>query len=215
MEKGEVVTSDQVIAELIGMGFEFTDVTEAVKAVGPVLEDAVEFILNGSCQKSTSVSSISMISTSSKKSAGKSSSSSSLHSFGKKRQLSITEHLQPGGKPKRGKITAESDLEVPKSEHLLRTAEGPKESFPCVTSVVCSTSEPYNVLPCYKDEDDIGSDWVQKVNIILHEHFGYSSLKPFQKEALAAWLAHEDSLVLAATGSGTFSVINLSSSLTS
>ncbi|KAL3516063.1 hypothetical protein ACH5RR_022965 [Cinchona calisaya] len=170
---GENVTSDQVIAEMIDMGFEFSDVTEAVKAVGASLDDAIEFILNGNCG------------------------CSSKKSCGKMRQLSIMGCLQSGVKPKRSKITSsESDIFVlPKSKRLSRTVEGPKECIPETSNVV---------VPCYKEEDDgIGlSDWEMAVKKILHEHFGYSSLKPFQKEALAAWLAHKDSLVLAATGSG-------------
>ncbi|XP_031269524.1 ATP-dependent DNA helicase Q-like SIM [Pistacia vera] len=53
-----------------------------------------------------------------------------------------------------------------------------------------------------KQEAKIGSDWEVKVNSLLQKQFGYSSLKKFQKEALAAWLDHQDCLVLAATGSG-------------
>ncbi|KAJ0080271.1 hypothetical protein Patl1_22538 [Pistacia atlantica] len=53
-----------------------------------------------------------------------------------------------------------------------------------------------------KQEAQIGSDWEVKVNSLLQKQFGYSSLKKFQKEALVAWLDHQDCLVLAATGSG-------------
>ena len=43
---GNNVQSDQVIiGELTKMGFEFSVVMEAIKAVGPSLDDAVEFIL--------------------------------------------------------------------------------------------------------------------------------------------------------------------------
>ncbi|XP_027366933.1 ATP-dependent DNA helicase Q-like SIM [Abrus precatorius] len=49
---------------------------------------------------------------------------------------------------------------------------------------------------------DIASDWEQRVSYLLQKHFGFSSLKSFQKEALAAWVAHKDSVVLAATGAG-------------
>nr|XP_027107724.1 ATP-dependent DNA helicase Q-like SIM isoform X4 [Coffea arabica] len=186
MERGKM-TSDQVVAELIGMGFEFDDVKEAIKAVGPSLDDAVEFILNGCCRKSRNVlgSSTSSLggSTSSKKSAGK------------MRQLSIIEHLQCGRKPnKSSKFTNEPHLVMPSSVRLLGTALGSKESLPETSNAI---------IPCYKDEDDIGrSDWEMEVKNILNKHFGHSFLKPFQKEALAAWIAHKDSLVLAATGSG-------------
>jgi len=41
-----------------------------------------------------------------------------------------------------------------------------------------------------------------KITAVLQKHFGFSSLKGFQMEALDAWFAHKDCLVLAATGSG-------------
>jgi len=49
---------------------------------------------------------------------------------------------------------------------------------------------------------DAESDWEQKVSNLMKKHFGFSSLKGFQKEAISAWVAHKDCLVLAATGSG-------------
>jgi Werner syndrome ATP-dependent helicase len=49
---------------------------------------------------------------------------------------------------------------------------------------------------------DIVSDWEQRASILFQKHFGFSSLKSFQKEALSAWIARRDCLVLAATGSG-------------
>jgi Werner syndrome ATP-dependent helicase len=58
-------------------------------------------------------------------------------------------------------------------------------------------------LPVWcKEEVGFGLDWEERANRVLQERFGYSSLKSFQKEALAAWAAHQDCLVLAATGSG-------------
>ncbi|KAJ4839070.1 hypothetical protein Tsubulata_036617 [Turnera subulata] len=55
----------------------------------------------------------------------------------------------------------------------------------------------------FVDEEDIAKgDWEGMADKLLQERFGYPCLKSFQKEALAAWLAHEDCLVLAATGSG-------------
>lgn len=45
-------------------------------------------------------------------------------------------------------------------------------------------------------------DWEVKADMLLQKHFGYQSLKRFQKEALGAWVAQKDCLVLAATGSG-------------
>ncbi|XP_014514758.1 ATP-dependent DNA helicase Q-like SIM isoform X5 [Vigna radiata var. radiata] len=49
---------------------------------------------------------------------------------------------------------------------------------------------------------DVESDWEQKTSNLMKKHFGFSSLKSFQKEAISAWVVHKDCLVLAATGSG-------------
>uniref|UniRef100_A0A804UB74 Uncharacterized protein n=1 Tax=Zea mays TaxID=4577 RepID=A0A804UB74_MAIZE len=40
------------------------------------------------------------------------------------------------------------------------------------------------------------------ISAVLQKHFGFSSLKAFQKEVLDAWFAHEDCVLLAAIGSG-------------
>ncbi|KAF5813593.1 putative DNA helicase [Helianthus annuus] len=45
-------------------------------------------------------------------------------------------------------------------------------------------------------------DWEVRANMLLQKHFGYPLLKRFQREALGAWIAQKDCLVLAATGSG-------------
>jgi len=56
--------------------------------------------------------------------------------------------------------------------------------------------------PLEAQDLDAESDWEQKIRNLMKKHFGFSSLKSFQKEALSAWVAHKDCLVLAATGSG-------------
>ncbi|KAL7235219.1 hypothetical protein ACSBR1_018663 [Camellia fascicularis] len=195
------VSSDQVVAELIGMGFEFSDVTEAIKAVGPSLEDAVEFILNGSCRNSTVASASSKCSTSNGKALGKRALSAS-HSSDRMRQSTIMEHLQSTGRPKRSKTNTESNVSVSGSQVLPKPVKGSNEPFQARKCNLKTTPEK-SILPFRCQEElDIGPDWEQKVNNLLYKHFGYSSLKSFQKEALAAWLAHQDCLVLAATGSG-------------
>jgi werner syndrome ATP-dependent helicase len=37
------------------------------------------------------------------------------------------------------------------------------------------------------------------ISAVLQKHFGFSSLKAFQKEVLDAWFAHGDCVLLAAT----------------
>uniref|UniRef100_A0A5B6ZVB9 ATP-dependent DNA helicase n=2 Tax=Davidia involucrata TaxID=16924 RepID=A0A5B6ZVB9_DAVIN len=198
---GNSLSSDQVIAELIGMGFEFSNVTEAIKAVGPSLEDAVDFMLNGSNRNSKGASSSSKCSTNSGKALGKRALSSS-GSLGRMRQSSIMEHLKSADRPKRSRTNVKSNIPVSGSEVLPNLVEGPNQPSPGMDTNLKSKLET-SIIPSYcKEELDIGPDWEQKVNNLLQKHFRYSSLKGFQKEALAAWLAHQDCLVLAATGSG-------------
>ncbi|PWA82395.1 RECQ helicase SIM [Artemisia annua] len=143
---GGNLDSDLVIAELLGMGFEISQATQAVKQVGPFLNNAIDFILDD-CQGGTSKGSVGSTIATKKTNTGK-----------QMRQSSIMDHLQ-----------------------FARTNK---------TDTSCSR------------EEDIGPDWENRANTLLQRHFGYPSLKRFQMEALAAWVSHKDSLVLAATGSG-------------
>lgn len=136
---GNNLASDVVIAELISMGFEFSDAIKAVKEVGPLLNNAVDFILNG-CNKASRKRDIS--------GTGK-------QSVRGMRQSSIMDHLQSSKK---------------------------------TTSLVSIV--------------DYNEDWEVRANTLLQQHFGYSGLKRFQREALGGWVAESDCLVLAATGSG-------------
>ncbi|GFZ02986.1 RECQ helicase SIM [Actinidia rufa] len=199
--EGCCVSSDQVIAELIGMGFEFSDVAEAIKAVGPSLEDAIEFILNGSHRNSTISSTSSKCSTRNVKTLGKRKLLTSCSSD-RMRQSIITEHLQSAGRTKRSKINTEYDELVSGSQVLPKSVKASNVPFHAVAANLETTPETLIMPSLCQEELDIESDWELKVNNLLHKHFGYSSLKSFQKEALASWLAHQDCLVLAATGSG-------------
>ncbi|KAJ0080534.1 hypothetical protein Patl1_22544 [Pistacia atlantica] len=151
---------DQVIVKLIEMGFENSAVVEAV---GPLFDEAIEYVLNGSNRNCNGVSNT----------------SSSSHCFngngktqGKRGlgQSSILDHFQSRQERSKSDVVSDGLMEV--------------ESLPVLS----------------KQEAKIGSDWEVKVNSLLQKQFGYSSLKKFQKEALAAWLDHQDCLVLAATG---------------
>ncbi|KAK1430110.1 hypothetical protein QVD17_12627 [Tagetes erecta] len=136
---GNNLASDLVMAELISMGFEISEVTKAIKEVGPSLNNAVDFILNG-CKKASRKRDIS--------GTGK-------QSVRGMRQSSIMDHLQSGKKT--------------------------------TASVSIAGSN---------------EDWEVRANMLLQQHFGYASLKRFQREALGAWIAQKDCVVLAATGSG-------------
>ncbi|KAL4351311.1 hypothetical protein GQ457_06G020920 [Hibiscus cannabinus] len=193
------VSSDQVVGKLIEMGFENSDAVEAVKAVGPSVDAAVEYVLNG-CGRDTLCSSTnSQPSSRDLKSLGKRVMTSS-QCKGQMRQSSIWDHFQSTSKPKRSRGNDLSDGVVFRSQVLHGSIEEHKEPFLLINNQLENVAEPFQVS-C-TEELDVGSNWESKVNSLLRKHFGYSSLKRFQKEALAAWLAHQDCLVLAATGSG-------------
>lgn len=194
---------DGTVEKLIEMGFESCAAEQAVKEVGPSLDKAVDYLLNGSssrnCEGSGAMTSSSECFTSSK--SGKRMLSGSAYS-GRKRQSSILEHFRLPRSVKRGMLSSDvSDVLVSGSKVLPLSVNGCEES--CV-SVDCGKVEnAVDGLPVWcKEEMSFGLDWEERANRVLRERFGYSSLKGFQKEALAAWAAHQDCLVLAATGSG-------------
>lgn len=198
---GSGTSRDEVIAKLIEMGFDDSDITEAVETVGPSFNDAIEYILNGSVRNSKGKSVIwsSRCVTENGKTLGKRT-LSSANSLGQMRQASLLDHFQSGNRQKRGKRNVGDDVSVSGSVVSPSIVEEQKESYPGMDCNLKAESDSLAVS-CPK-EVEIGSDWEVKVNSLLKKHFGYSSLKNFQKEALSAWLAHHDCLVLAATGSG-------------
>ncbi|KAL0422047.1 UNVERIFIED_CONTAM: ATP-dependent DNA helicase Q-like SIM [Sesamum latifolium] len=120
---------------------------------------------------------------------------------GKLRQPNITEHLKLASGPKRSKTKGLCDASVSTTNYLIGHVKGPEvTSATDTSSALCA--EAFMVPSSCKDEQIIGIDWENKVNNLIRKHFGFSSLKGFQKEVLAAWLEHQDCLVLAATGSG-------------
>ncbi|XP_024962675.1 ATP-dependent DNA helicase Q-like SIM isoform X2 [Cynara cardunculus var. scolymus] len=199
--EGSNLASDLVIAELIGMGFQISEVTEAIKEVGPSLNNAIEFILNACNKNHDGKSDGSRCSSGSKKATRKRDlSATGKKSVGRMRQLSIMDHLQSAGRPKISKTSLESDVSVSRAKVLPTNGEGYESISP-----ICSHQgivPGLSVNSSYSLEEDVGSDWELRADTLLQQHFGYPSLKGFQKEALAAWIAHKDCLVLAATGSG-------------
>lgn len=192
---------DEVIAKLIEMGFENSDITEAVETVGPSFNDAIEYILNGSVRNSKGKSSScsSKCATKNGKILGKRT-LLSASSLGQMRQSSLLDHFQSGNRQKRGKRNVVDDVSVSGSVVSPSVVEEQNESYPGMDCNLKTESDSLAVS-CPK-EVHIGSDWEVKVNSLLKKHFGLPSLKNFQKEALSAWLAHQDCLVLSATGSG-------------
>ncbi|KAG8390992.1 hypothetical protein BUALT_Bualt01G0141700 [Buddleja alternifolia] len=145
---------DKIVAELVDMGFDISDVTNAIKAVGPSMDNAIEFILNGRSKRNNG--------------------------------SNITQHLNF---PKRMKPRGICD-----------DASASKTNFSIRQQVPSTVNSSLDLCP--DTFITIGFDWEEKVNNLIQKHFGYPSMKGFQKEVLAAWIKNQDCLVLAATGSG-------------
>lgn len=71
---------------------------------------------------------------------------------------------------------------------------------PASTAAICFKPKPEHQT--LVDDPRGEFDRTDKIRAVLQKHFGFSCVKGFQKEALDAWFAHKDCLVLAATGSG-------------
>jgi len=183
---------EQVISEMVEMGFEHSQILEAIKVVGPSIPSLVEHIFNTSSSSSSNRE------------------PSTTH---------VTKSLPCNGKALK-KRTFSSSIEVPKSRtinHYFQSSSKVNEKNKNVVVVdddnddedVEEHKEKVSLPRMGFDHDsgvahdfDVASDWEQKARILLQKHFGFSSLKSFQKEALSAWIALRDCLVLAATGSG-------------
>ncbi|VAH14553.1 unnamed protein product [Triticum turgidum subsp. durum] len=181
---GTDVSADHVIAELLEMGFEFDKISEAIGVVGPCRADVVEFVLNGSGSVQ-------------RKSGGGSQRRSSDRSArlanprGKLKQSSITDHIASTTGSK-----TESCGEEPSTSYSCLAAN----MNPASTAAICLKPKPEHQI--LVDDPRGEFDRTDKISAILQKHFGFSCVKNFQKEALDAWFAHKDCLVLAATGSG-------------
>jgi superfamily II DNA or RNA helicase len=53
------------------------------------------------------------------------------------------------------------------------------------------------------------AEWEKRALSALQKHFAYKKLKAFQRDALEAWAENRDCFVLAATGSGISSSVDL------
>ncbi|KAJ0976263.1 hypothetical protein J5N97_018228 [Dioscorea zingiberensis] len=176
------VSADHVIAELIDMGFEFDKAVKAIEVVGPCLDDALEFILNGSCDRARA----------------QDCSTRRPRTLGHRRlkQSNITDHVLPNNRTKENLSSGSCDASS--SKHM-RIQD---EFKPAESTLILREGNAGQSWLCNLQSEDVELRWEQKVCRLLQKHFGFSSLKGFQKEALEAWLANRDCLVLAATGSG-------------
>ncbi|XP_045816261.1 ATP-dependent DNA helicase Q-like SIM isoform X1 [Trifolium pratense] len=179
-------SSDQVISEMVEMGFEHSKILEAIKVVGLSIPSIVDHIFNTSTSSSSSSNR----------------ESSTTH---------ISKSLPSNGKALK-KRTFSSSLQVPKSKtinHYFQSSSKVNEKNKNVVVDVNDggdddVEEHKESLPQmgFDLDPDVASDWEMRASILLQKHFGFSSLKSFQKEALSAWISRRDCLVLAATGSG-------------
>uniref|UniRef100_A0A1J3I2S3 ATP-dependent DNA helicase n=1 Tax=Noccaea caerulescens TaxID=107243 RepID=A0A1J3I2S3_NOCCA len=175
-------SSNQVVMKLVEMGFEKLDALEAVKAVGESCDDAVEYILKGHHRTGGFKPASSLCPAKDNKTIGKRRALPSSFSSGSMRQSSLLDHFKSMDRNKKigggfGTAVVDSQLPDPSEEMT-------EERF----SNGCSEAS--------------SSTWENSVSSILQNRFGISSLKNFQREALSMWVAHQDCLVLAATGSG-------------
>ncbi|CAM0957773.1 unnamed protein product [Alopecurus aequalis] len=181
---GGDVSADHVIAELLEMGFEFDKISDAIGIVGPCRADVVEFMLNGSgSEKRKPIGGLQ------RRSSDRS--TRLANPRGKFKQSSITDHIASTT----GSKTESRGEEASTSYSCLAASIDPS-----LTAAICSKSkpEPQTLLGNSTGEFDRSN----KISAVLQKHFGFSCVKGFQKEALDAWYAHKDCLVLAATGSG-------------
>ncbi|XP_042462875.1 ATP-dependent DNA helicase Q-like SIM isoform X1 [Zingiber officinale] len=218
MDRGEV-SADYIIAKLIDMGFEFSKASEAVELVGPSLDRAVEFILSGS-SKSDNKGNLQALSSSRSQIFDQGYAPS--YTSNRRKQSSIKDHLHPLHRIK-GNVSSNSSFSSTYGRSSLKCKELDQQDisnidttlkvdFPSeysqqvtengVNSTALVSQEKCNSQSHSLHNQEVKLEWEQKVGDILHKHFGFSSLKGFQKKALDAWLANRDCLVLAATGSG-------------
>ncbi|KAG1326280.1 ATP-dependent DNA helicase [Cocos nucifera] len=213
---GNDVFADRIIAELLDMGFEFAKAIEAIEAVGPCLDDVVEFILNGSCDstmaKNGQVSSNFTSFTGQRHSLGKGVMSS--HTSNRMKQSSITDHISSFGGTKRSISHSASGASFSGMKKLRSSnLDHQKVSDVCMNSNLEPASQYFQQdvqthvppielkeLPqengsfqseqishiCNFESEEPELDWENKVSSILRKQFGFSSLKGFQKEALQA-----------------------------
>ncbi|KAJ0960149.1 hypothetical protein J5N97_002068 [Dioscorea zingiberensis] len=176
------VSADHVIAELIDMGFEFDKAVKAIEVVGPCLDDVLEFILNGSCDRARAQD----CSTRRPRTLG----------LRRLKQSNITDDVLPNNRTKEN--LSRGSFDASSSKHM-RIQD---EFKPAESTLILRVGNAGQSGLCNLQSEDVELGWDQKVCRLLQKHFGFSSLKGFQKEALEAWLANRDCLVLAATGSG-------------
>ncbi|KAH0726842.1 hypothetical protein KY284_002707 [Solanum tuberosum] len=113
---------DQVVAELVGMGFKLSDFTNSAEVVGPSIDGAIDYLLDDSRRNTAGASTSTACFSSRAGMLGKRGSSSSSCSAGKIRQSSINKFIQSAIRPKRSKTM--NKLNMSRSEILQRDTGG-------------------------------------------------------------------------------------------
>ncbi|KAG5626113.1 hypothetical protein H5410_011331 [Solanum commersonii] len=114
---------DQVVAELVGMGFKLSDFTNSVEVVGPSIDGAIDYLLDDSRRNTA----------------------------GKIRQSSINKFIQSAIRPKRSKTM--NKLNMSRSEVLQRDTGGQNVHPPLEDSDLHVAIEKAVSSSYYKDED--------------------------------------------------------------
>ncbi|KAG2616426.1 hypothetical protein PVAP13_3NG202226 [Panicum virgatum] len=193
---GGDVSADGLIAELLDMGFDFDDIAAAVGAVGPRRAEALEVLLGGpgagagQPRRGGGAPSRPASSAALPRPAGKG--TQLRNPRGRLRQSSITDHTTSGAGGR--------NVSVREASSSFPCSEAPVDHRVPVGVDVCSKLGPE--LQSLVENLRADCSHKDKIAAVLQKHFGFSSLKGFQMEALDAWFAHKDCLVLAATGSG-------------
>ncbi|EOA19953.1 hypothetical protein CARUB_v10000204mg [Capsella rubella] len=191
------LSSDQVVMKLVEMGFEKLDALEAVTAVGKSCDAALEYILNGHRSTGGFEPASSLCFTRSNKTLGKRAKPSSFSS-GSKRQSSLLDHFRSLDQKKQKGDCFGTGVE----DSQLVTVSDPSEEQRKCFAPMCLESSSFTETEIRNGCAEASSTWEKRVNSILQNRFGISSLRSFQREALSTWIAHKDCLVLASTGSG-------------
>lgn len=235
---------DQTLAELLEMGFEFNQVTEAIESVGPHRDNVLELLLNPSPdipKRSQNRSASSLKQPSIKDHISRfggrkrKTCSASVCRIASERETTTAQteaqycehdnetshHISNSGdsekKPcgpcpssmERESISKEASKSFEDMDYKLNghtSSLGDCDKKPGVGSDICGSTAQKEPLT---EEASYDCKTENRIEAILQKHFGFGSLKGFQKEALDTWSSNKDCLVLAATGSGTYLFLQL------
>ncbi|KAJ3702057.1 hypothetical protein LUZ61_005762 [Rhynchospora tenuis] len=213
------ICADQTLAELLEMGFEFNQVTKAIESVGPHRDNVLEFLLNppdNTLKPSQSRPASSLKQPSIKDHISRFGSRKREQPFSSSGICGIasekegTAHISSSGdsekKPcgpsrnpmeKESKSSENTDIKSKLKNHTSNPGGCQKKLGDSLNT--CGNTA---VTEPFAEELSSNCKTENRIEAVLRKHFGFGSLKGFQKEALDTWSSNKDCLVLAATGSG-------------